>query len=90
MSGAHLSPAEIVERGRGIYEQTIRSQVEAAHQGDFLVINVDTGEYEIGRDDVLVSRRAKERFGGALLFTMRVGHDAAYRLGGRFREARSC
>jgi hypothetical protein len=48
-----------------------------------LVINVETGEWEMDTDDVIAARKAKARFGEAALFSMRIGYPAAYRLGGR-------
>ena len=86
VSPTSYTETEIVERGQRLYEQTIRPAVdEAKNRGKLLVINVETGEYEMDADDVAAAKRAKARFGNdAVLFTMRVGYPAAYRLGGRF------
>jgi hypothetical protein len=73
----------VVQRGMEIYEQQLKPQVEAGNYGKFLVINTDTGEYEMDADDVAAAKRAKARFADAPLFSMRVGHAAAYRLGSR-------
>ena len=75
------TPQEIVQRGIEIYEQRIRAQVEAGNQGKFLVINTETGDYEMDANDVIAAKRAKSRFSDAPLFSMRIGHAAAYRLG---------
>ncbi len=77
------NPEDIIRRGRRLYESKLRAQMEATHAGEYLVLNVDTGEYEVDRDDVAASRRARLRFPSAPLFTMRVGHATAFRLGGR-------
>ena len=74
---------EVVQRGLELYDQQIRSQVEAGNEGNFLVINTETGDYELDADDVLAAKRAKSRFADAPLFSMRIGHSAAYRLGSR-------
>ncbi|MDQ3814134.1 MAG: hypothetical protein M3347_09305, partial [Armatimonadota bacterium] len=66
------------------YEQQIRPRVEAGNKGKFLVINIETGEYEMDADDVAAARRAKAKYPNAPLFSMRIGYSAAYRLGGRF------
>jgi hypothetical protein len=87
MSTVTLQPDEIVRRGEAIYQDRIRPQVEADHSGEFLVINVVTGEFEMDPDDLTASRRAKARLKNAPLFTLRVGHPAAYRLGGHFQVA---
>ncbi len=80
MSNDRPTPQQIVQRGREIYERQLRRQLEARHHGEYVVINIESGDYEVGADDLLVSKRAKARFGDAPLFTMRIGHEAAYRL----------
>jgi hypothetical protein len=75
---------EIVQRAQRFYDQQIRDKVEAGNKGKFLVINVETGEYEMDADDVAAAKRARARFPEAALFSMRIGYPSAYRLGGRF------
>ena len=84
MQSTHLSGDEVVKRGRELYDREIRPKVEAENKGKFLVINVETGEYEMDADDVAAAKRARSRFPNAPLFSMRVGYPGAYRLGGRF------
>lgn len=62
MQPARLSGDEIVQRGQAVYNETIRPQVEAGNKGKFLVINVETGEYEMDADDVAAAKRASARF----------------------------
>ena len=77
------TPQEVVQRGSELYEQHIKTQVEDGNRGKFLVINTETGEYEMDADDVLAAKRAKSRFPDAPLFSIRVGYAAAYRIGSR-------
>ena len=77
------TPSEVVQRGIELYEQKIKAQVESGNRGKFLVVNTETGEYEMDADDVLAAKRAKSRFSDPPLFSMRVGHAAAYRIGNR-------
>ena len=74
---------EVVRRGREMYEARLRAQLETTHPGEFLILNVHTGEYEVDRDDATASRCARIRFPDAPLLTIRVGHPAALRIGGR-------
>ena len=70
MSG-HIEE-EIVQRGQALYKQKIRATVdEPENRGKMLVINVETGEYEID-DDVVAAKRARAWFGDAALFAMRI------------------
>ncbi len=84
MQQTRFTRDEIVKRGQALYDEQIRAKVEAGNQGKFLVINVETGEYEMDADDLAAAKRAKTRFPDAPLFSMRIGYPAAYRLGGRF------
>jgi ferredoxin len=77
------SREEVAARGRAIYEEQIRSRVEPEHEGEFVVIDVDTGEYEIGKDDVALMKRAAERHPVHSLYGMRVGHRTMGRIGAR-------
>ena len=81
MQQTRLTGGEIVRRGQALYDQRIRTQVEAGNQGKFLVINVETGEYEMDADDVAAAKRAKTRFPDAPLFSVRIGYPGAYSLG---------
>ena len=38
---------EIARLGREIYERDIRRQVEADHDGDYVAIDVDSGEWAV-------------------------------------------
>ena len=42
------SREEFARRGSTIYERDIRARVEAAHEGEFVAINIETGAYEQG------------------------------------------
>ncbi len=74
---------EIVQRGKALYEQQIRAQVEADNLGKVLVINVNTGEYEIDSDHLTASDRAAAKYPGAPLYAMRIGALALGRIGSR-------
>ena len=85
MRSKTLSSEEIAIRGQRIYEERVRSEVEGTHHGEFVVIDVDSGDYEVDSKDIDASIRLRERRPGAITFGLRVGFPAAYRLGGRFR-----
>jgi hypothetical protein len=74
---------EIARRGQELYERTIRAQVEPEHKGKLLVLNLETGEYEMDADDTAALDRAKARFGRAETFALRIGYPTTYRLGRR-------
>lgn len=71
---------DVSRRAWLLYDQ-LRAQLEPKHDGRFVMINLDTGEFELGDSDVAVARTAKARFPHAPLFLLRVGRQAAYRIG---------
>lgn len=89
MPYAKYTSEEVATRGEGLYEQHIRSQVEADHQGEFVVVDIETGEYEIDKDDLAATKRALAKRPEAVLYGVRIGYPTAYRLGGRFAVGQS-
>ncbi len=86
MNAPHLTPQEIAARGQALYDTTIRPQVETGNKGRFVILDIDSGEYEIDDEDLFASDRLLARKPDAILYGVRVGYAAAYRLGGRMRE----
>jgi hypothetical protein len=83
MSHPRFTGDEIARRGEQWYERSIRSRVEAeANIGKILSIDVETGDYELGDDPVVTSRKLQARHSGAAIWTKRVGYDAVYSVGG--------
>ena len=83
MGHLHLSPDEIVTRGKEIYEQQLRDKLEAQNIGKFLVIDVETGEYEMDEDDLAASLRAYDKKPEGARFGMRIGYRTSGTLGGK-------
>ncbi len=89
MSTLRPTAREIVERGYAIYESRIRPLVEREHFGQYLVIDIETGEYEIDADHLAASNRAAAKRANPLLFAMRIGYRAGGRIGARPRAVRA-
>ncbi len=76
------STQSLAQRGQQFYDQHIRAQVEAAHHGEWLVLHIETGDYEIAEDELTAFHRAQAKHPDAQFYFLRIGHPAAYRLGG--------
>ncbi len=77
---------EVAARGEAIYAEQLREQVEAGNHGKFLVLDIETGDYEIEAEDARATHRILARRPAAVLYGLRIGHRAAYRMGWRFRR----
>lgn len=81
MDARNHTPEEIARRGEEIYERDIRPGIEREHTGEFLVVDVTTGDYELSADEAEAFQRAEENNPEGLFYLMRVGYRAAHRIG---------
>ena len=82
MSYINYTSEEVASRGEAIYGGQIRDKVEANHIGEFLVIDIETGEYEIHAEDLIATKRLLAKRPSAVIYGLRIGFPAAYRIGG--------
>jgi hypothetical protein len=82
MPDEKYSREEVAERGEAIYEQEIRANVEDESKGKYLVLDIESCEYEIDQDDLVATKRMMAKCPDAILYGLRIGYPAAYRLGG--------
>jgi hypothetical protein len=74
---------EIARRGRELYEQRLRSQVESDENiGKMLVLDVESGDYEIDELGIESARKVRSRHPNARLFGIRIGYRVAESFGG--------
>ena len=78
------SGSTVESRGETIYEQKIRSRMGEEEQGMYVVIDVESEDYELDSDDATATARLMARRPGAVTYAVRVGGQAAYRMGARF------
>lgn len=83
MPHPQLTREEIAERGKELYQQRLRSQVETGDNiGKIIAIDLNTGAYEIDKDMILACDRLKAERPNAIIWIARVGYDAVYAIGG--------
>jgi len=84
MPSAKYTSEEVASKGDAIYRQQLQGMVEPEHSGSFLVIDIETGAYEIDADDLMATKRLLASFPDAVIYGLRIGFPTAYRIGGRF------
>lgn len=75
------SAEETARRGDEIYEQRVRAQVEADHQGEVVAIDIETGAYAVGETARAAANRLLAQYPEAEIWLVRVGHRALHRIG---------
>ena len=77
-------PAEEIARlGDEIYEREIRHEVEDAHDGAFVAIDVESGSWALAESELDAAERLRERQPDAInVWLLRVGYRAIASIGG--------
>lgn len=86
MSEQKYPRGKITERGETLYRERVRPKLdEEAQRGTFVAIDVESGDWETGSDELDAADRLEERrpeARGRLYFT-RVGMGYTAKIGGR-------
>ncbi|MEP7013221.1 MAG: hypothetical protein ABJC13_23110 [Acidobacteriota bacterium] len=80
MAHPRYSSHEIAERGQTLYEREICGALPPSARGSFLVVDIETGAYEMDPDELAAVKRARANHLDGAFFVLRVGHSAAFRL----------
>ena len=86
ISQPRYSKEEFARRGDEIYERDLRPHVEADNEGKFIVIDIETGVYEIDADELVASDRLLARHPDAQVWLRRVASRYARRFGTCVRQ----
>lgn len=72
----------VIDRAKQIYANRLRTDLESEHMDRFVAIEPESGEYFLGDtlDEAVKSARAK--YPNRLSHTIRIGHPAAFHIGG--------
>ena len=79
------SKEEFARRGDEIYHRAIGPRIGPEDEGKFVVIDIETGAYEIDQDELAASDRLLARKLDAQVWTVRVGSRYARRLGPHYQ-----
>ena len=72
---------EVCDRAKQIYEERIKCLVEPEHNGKFIVIDIESGDYEVDEDDIVAEDRLEERHPGCPGHLLKIGCEAAFTIG---------
>ncbi len=86
MPHTQYSLEEVARLGTDIYRHNIRDKVMPEQKGRFMVLDVDSGDYEIDDDDLTAEEALRARRPEGAFFGLRIGYTSAYTLAGRMVE----
>ena len=77
---------DLARLGNEIYEREILPRIEADHRGDYVVIDVESGNFEVDSEELAASDRLLARIPNAQVWLKRVGYPYVRRFGPRRRS----
>lgn len=79
------SKEEFARRGDEIYDRDIKPHVAQGDEGKFVLIDIETGDYEMDWNELVAHDRLVLRHPDAQVWFTRVGSRYARRFGPRYR-----
>lgn len=73
---------DLTESGQRLYDERLKALLEPEHEGEFVAIDPETERYFLGPTGLAALRAGRKELPGNLFYLLRVGHMAAYRVGG--------
>jgi len=77
---------EIARRGDEVYERDVCPHLGPDDEGKFVLIDVESGDHEMDRDEISASDRLLARHPEARVWMRQVGSRYARRFGPRFKK----
>ena len=72
----------VIERAKRIYAEQLRAVLEPQHTNRFVAIEPESGEYFLGDTFDEAVKSARTKYPSRLSHTIRIGHRAAFHMGG--------
>lgn len=69
--GYDISWGDVIDKGKAMYEE-MRAEMEAKYPGQYVIIDIVSGEYEIDPDEVKAARRLNTRFPDVKPWTVKI------------------
>ena len=69
-------------KGKEIYER-IRRELEPEHKGKIVAIEVDSGDYFLGKNVIEATRKGREKHPDKVFYLIRIGFPSIYTYTGR-------
>ncbi len=85
-SKPRYSKKDMAQRGQKIFERIIKPTLKAGMANDYLLIDIESGDYEIDQDMLAAMDRLRARQPNAQIWTRRIKSPYAHRFGASLRK----
>jgi hypothetical protein len=80
------SKEDFAQRGYALYESEIRSQIEEGNHGKIVVIDLESGAFEVDASEIAACDRLETSHPDAQIWMVRIGSRHVRRFGGRTKR----
>ena len=68
-----ITPEELNRRGESIYFNQLKDKLEKRNNGDYVVIEVESGDHFVNKDLMIALNKAKAKHKDKLFFIVQIG-----------------
>jgi hypothetical protein len=79
---------DLIKRGQYTYRYTLTSVLEPSHDGEFVAVEPDSGQYFLGKTASAALVAARHAMPDKLFYLTRVGRETAHTVGGHATRIR--
>ena len=90
MNGPKYPLDEIGDRGEAIYREKLQHLNRPENVGKYVIIDIETGDYEMGDDGDAASDRIHARRPDGEFYEVLIGYRASGVIGGSMEDLRIC
>jgi len=87
MAERPTDPEAFARDAEEYYERHLRASLEPEHHGDYLVLDVESGDYEVDADEMAAIDRARAKHPDRVFYILRVGYPASVFIGAKVSES---
>ena len=79
VQAVEIDKDEIAFRGQGIYDQTLKAKLERDHRGEIVAIEVETGDYFLGKTSIEATKMAEQKYPDSVFYVVKIGFPVVHK-----------
>ncbi|MFQ6061960.1 MAG: hypothetical protein ACE5J9_02130 [Methanosarcinales archaeon] len=68
---------DFASKGERIY-LSLKNKLEPTHKDEIVAIDVDTGEYFLGKNTIEAVKKGRKKYPNKVFYTVKIGHKAVH------------
>ena len=73
-----VNKERLVAQGEALYQQRLKSQLDPTYHGQIVAIEVESGDYFVGKSVTEAARKAREKYPEKVFYFVKIGFPAVH------------